>query len=51
MKKQYANPTVKVVFIEDADIVTESLGMGGNAEYDKPNDAKRRGGGIWGEDE
>ena len=25
MKKQYANPTLKVVFIEDADIVTESL--------------------------
>ena len=24
MKKQYANPTLKVVFIEDADIVTES---------------------------
>ena len=44
MKKQYANPTVKVVFIEDADIVTESqqLTVGSGADYEKPNDAKRR---------
>lgn len=47
MKKQYANPTLEVVFIEDADIVTESLEVkrndGGTAN------AKRRGGDIWGE--
>ncbi len=43
MKKQYANPTVEVVFIEDADIVTESqLTIGSGANYDQPNDAKRR---------
>ena len=51
MKKQYANPTVKVVFIEDADIVTESpqLTFGTDeADYGKSNDAKRRND-IWDE--
>ena len=28
MKKQYANPAVKIVYIEDADIVTESMDFG-----------------------
>lgn len=51
MKKQYANPTLKVVFIEDADIVTDSqLTVGGEADYSKSNDAKQRTN-IWGEDE
>lgn len=49
MKKQYANPTLEVVFIENADIVTESkLTVDGEADYSKSNDAKRRN--IW-EDE
>ena len=47
MKKQYANPTVKVVFIEDADIVTESLTV---SEYDGGTaQAKQRNNNIWDE--
>jgi hypothetical protein len=50
MKKQYANPTLKVVFIEDADIVTESpqLSFDGEANYQQSNEAKRRNN-IWDE--
>lgn len=48
MKKQYANPTLEVVFIEDADIVTESLEVKGRNDGGIAG-AKRRGGDIWGE--
>lgn len=43
MKKQYANPTLKIVYIEDADIVTESpMGFGGEDDGNQTVQAKRR---------
>ena len=50
MKKQYANPTVKVVFIEDADIVTESPQVTiGEDVSDVSAGAKQRNNNIWDE--
>lgn len=51
MKKQYANPTLKVVFIEDADIVTESQLTVGEGVTGVSAQSKRRDNNIWGEDE
>ena len=49
MKKQYTNPTVEVVYIEGADIVTNSpMGFGGEDEGNQTVQSKRRN--IW-EDE
>ena len=50
MKKQYANPTVKVVFIEDADIVTESQVTVGTTVTGVSAQSNRRND-IWGEDD
>ncbi len=49
MKKQYANPTLKVVFIEDADIVTESVLTIGEDVNNVSAGAKQRNNNIWDE--
>ena len=48
MKKQYANPTVEVVFIEGANIVTESVGYNNESVSGVKAQSNRRGD-IWGE--
>lgn len=49
MKKQYTNPTVEVVFIEGANIVTESVGYNNESVSGVKAQSNRRGGDIWGE--
>ena len=50
MKKQYANPTVKVVFIEDADIVTQSdVTLNSDTLDGGTAQAKQRNTNIWDE--
>ena len=44
MKKQYANPSLRIVSLEDVDIVasSETVGMNGEFNPDKPVEAKQR---------
>ena len=51
MKKQYANPTLRIVSLEDADIIcTSDLGVNNEQVSGVSANSKQRGG-IWGEDE
>ena len=51
MKKQYANPSMKIVIIDDADIITQSESMTLGEDVSNVSAGAKRRGDIWGEDE